>query len=90
MSKTLKITYPDDLPASMGKDSDEFEDELRFLVAAKLYELGRISSGRASEIAGINRVEFLERLGDYRVSVINYSSEELKQEIQESSRRSEH
>jgi predicted HTH domain antitoxin len=48
----LKIPYPDDLPEALGKTSEEFERELKFLVAAKIYELGRISSGRAAELAG--------------------------------------
>ena len=43
--KTLKIPYPEDLPEALGETSEEFERELRFLVAAKLYEMGRISSG---------------------------------------------
>ena len=34
----IRIPYPDDLPASAGQTPTEFESELRFLVAAKLYE----------------------------------------------------
>jgi hypothetical protein len=56
---------------------------MRFLVAAKLYELGRISSGRAAELADMERTEFLSQLGRYRISVFNYSLEELEREIQE-------
>jgi predicted HTH domain antitoxin len=40
----------------------EFESEVRFLAAAKLYELGRISSGKAAQMAGLPRVEFLIKL----------------------------
>jgi predicted HTH domain antitoxin len=55
------------------------KDELRFLVAAKLYALGRITSGRAAQIAGIERVDFLERLGSYRISGLNCGAEELEE-----------
>lgn len=37
------------------------------LAAVKLYELGRLSSGRAAELADMSRVEFLLNLGRYRV-----------------------
>jgi predicted HTH domain antitoxin len=37
---------------------------MRMLTAVKLYELGRLSSGRAAELAGVARLEFLRRLGD--------------------------
>lgn len=67
----------------MGVAEEEFEQELRFLVAAKLYELGRTSSGRAAEVAEMERVAFLDKLGAYRISVFNYSPDELEREIQE-------
>jgi predicted HTH domain antitoxin len=37
------------------------------LAAVKLYEMGRFSSGRAAELAGISRVEFLQSLSRYKV-----------------------
>ena len=87
--KTLKIPYPEDLPKALGETPEAFERELRFLVAAKLYEMGRISSGRAAEMADMNRVEFLEALGRYRIPVFNYSLEELEREIREARARAE-
>jgi predicted HTH domain antitoxin len=36
-----------------------FAHELRLLAAVKLYELGRLSSGRAAGLADMPRVEFL-------------------------------
>ena len=87
--KTFEISYPEDLPQAMGESPENFEREIKFLVAAKLYELGRISSGRASELAGMHRVEFLNRLGQYRISVFNYPLEELEREIQEAKARAQ-
>jgi len=40
---------------------------LRILAAMKLYELGRLSSGRAAELSDMPRVEFLLELGRYKV-----------------------
>jgi len=85
--KTVKIPYPEDLPKALGETREAFERELRFLVAAKLYEMGRISSGRAAEMADMSRVEFLEALGKYRIPVFNYSLEELEREIREARER---
>lgn len=80
-TKTLEIPYPEELPGALGETPEEFERELRFLVAAKLYEMGRISSGRAADLAGMSRLEFLEGLGRYRIPIFNYSLDELEREI---------
>ena len=48
-------------------DEVSFARELRILAAVKLYELGRLSSGRVAELAGMPRVEFLMTLGRYKV-----------------------
>ena len=48
------------------------------MAALKMFELGKLSSGKAAELAGLSRVEFLEACGRYRVSVFNYPPEELE------------
>jgi predicted HTH domain antitoxin len=88
-TKTIKIPYPEDLPNRMGTTPEEFEKEIKFFVAAKLYELGRLSSGKAADMAGLSRVKFLENLSRYRISVFNYSLDDLELEIKEARLRSE-
>lgn len=64
----LTIEYPEDVLLSLKEDKQEFEREARFILALKLYELGKLSSGKAAELAGINRIQFLMKLAQYRVS----------------------
>lgn len=49
--------------------------------AAKLYEMGKLSSGRAAELAGVSRVSFLQVLEKYKVPIFNLTMEELKQDL---------
>jgi predicted HTH domain antitoxin len=51
------------------------------MAALKMLELGTLSSGKAAELAGVNRVEFLELCGRYRVPVFNYAPEEIESEL---------
>ncbi len=55
--------------------------ELRLAAAMKLYEIGRLTSGGAAELAGIARVEFLARLRDYNIPTFRLTEEELRQDI---------
>jgi predicted HTH domain antitoxin len=59
---------------------DEFGEELRMAAAAKLNELCRLSSGVAAALAGVQRVMFLSRLGDYDVDTFRLNEDDLRQE----------
>lgn len=57
------------------------EDEVRLLLAVKLFEVGKVSLGQAAKIAGFTKRSFIDVLGRYGVPVFNYSADDLEQEI---------
>jgi len=75
------LTYPDGMAQMLKMSDAEFAQELRFLAAAKLYELGRLSSGKAAQLAGMERVEFLRSLAQVGVPAINLRDEEIEAEV---------
>lgn len=80
MQNTLTIEYTDDLLFALGVSNQEFSEEARLLLAAKLYELGRISSGQAAHLAKMSRVEFLFSLSRLGVPMSNLKAEDLAAE----------
>jgi len=70
MGANVEISYPNSLALSLKMDDKEFRDEMKTLSLVKLYELGKVSSGTASEILNMTRIEFLELLGKYKVSFL--------------------
>lgn len=81
MQNTLTIEYADDLLFTLGVSNQEFNEEAKFLLAAKLYELGKISSGQAAKLSNKTRVEFLFTLTGSGVSVSNLREEDLRSEL---------
>jgi predicted HTH domain antitoxin len=81
LTNTLCIPYSDDLLLSMKKSQEEFEDEARLLLAVKLYELGRVSTGAAAELAGISRVAFIFELGRFGLSPLGQTPDELAEDL---------
>ena len=69
--KTMTLQIPDNLD----------ETEAKTMLAAKLYEKGSLSLGQAAELAGYSKRAFMEILGDYDVSVFNYSETELDKDL---------
>ena len=78
----ITLEYPDDFELAVHTTRDELEAEIRLMAALKMFELGKISSGKAAELAGLSRVEFFDMCGRYRVPVFNYPPEELGAELQ--------
>jgi predicted HTH domain antitoxin len=77
----LIVNYPEKLPDALQQSPEQFEREAKMAMAAKLYELKRMSSGMAAALIGIERVEFLLELHRYGVAVIDLSSEELQADL---------
>ena len=61
----------------------DFTNELRFLLAMKLFEQGRISSGKAGRLCGMGRAEFLMAASRAGVPVVDLSQQELDEEFAE-------
>jgi len=66
-TRRIAVDVPESVLLAERTDERAFAQELRMLASVKLYELGRLSSGRAAELAGMPRVEFLLALERYQV-----------------------
>ena len=75
----MQVEVPDEILLAEKTDAETFSREIRLLAAVKLYELGRLTSGRAALLAGMPRVEFLMQLERYRVFPLAGELEELEQ-----------
>ncbi len=49
------------------------EFEINMILASRLYETGKITSGQAAEMVGLSKRTFIELLGKYDVSVFGYT-----------------
>ncbi|RLD64842.1 MAG: UPF0175 family protein [Bacteroidetes bacterium] len=71
--RTIQVNIPDDIDL---KDYD-----FSMIIAARLYEDKKLSSGQAAKIAGLSKRTFIELLGRYGVSVFSKSITDLHSDI---------
>ena len=71
--RTVTLNIPDDV--------DVNSNEIAMMVAAKLYEKGKLSLGQAAELVGLTKRTFAELLGQYDVSIFNYPASELSRDV---------
>ena len=81
MPMQMLVEYPENLPDALAETRQEFESEAKLAMAAKLFEMKRLSSGQAAQILGMNRVEFLLALHRVGTPVINLTEEELLSDL---------
>ncbi|NEP77266.1 MAG: UPF0175 family protein [Okeania sp. SIO3B3] len=77
----LTINIPEETALALKLTPEEFSQEMKLISAIKLYELGRLSSGAAANLAGIPKVLFLTKLADYGVDTFQLTEAELAEEL---------
>ncbi len=78
----IVLEVPDEVLISLKETSAEFSREVLMLAAVKLYQMGKLSSGRAAQLAGIPKVSFLQSLSRYGVPIFELTNEELQRDFE--------
>ena len=81
MKRTLTIDYGDEVLLALGYTPRQFNEEGKLLIAIKLYELGRLSSGGVAKLAGIPKPLFLTMLAEYGVDTFQLTEDDLQQDL---------
>jgi len=71
--RTLKINIPDTI--------DVDDKEVLMVLATKFYEKGKLSLGQAADMVGLSKRAFMEVMGSYGVSLFNYSTTDLEDDV---------
>jgi predicted HTH domain antitoxin len=83
MERMINIEYPESLATTLKLSEKDFETEIKISSLVKLYELGKVSSGVAAKVLGMSRLDFIEILSKYNVSVLGgYDTHDLNEDIE--------
>lgn len=78
---SIQVEYPENFPDALQTTPDGFEQEARMAMAVKLFEMKRLSSGMAAQLAGVDRVSFLMQLSQYGVAMQDLTLDELESDL---------
>jgi len=83
MSRVISIDLPENVLLATGQSKEEFVREAKFLLALKLFELGRLSSGQAAELCNMPRIDFLLLVGKMGIAIADLDEAEMEREFAE-------
>ena len=66
---------------AMHRSPEDFAQEAKLAMAAKLFEMKRLSSGMAASLIGMDRVTFLAALHGFGVPMIDLDAEEMASDV---------
>ncbi|MCK9452274.1 MAG: UPF0175 family protein [Bacteroidales bacterium] len=82
MKDVINIGYPKSLANILKLSEKDFESEIKASSLVKLFELGKISSSLAASVLGLSRIDFLDLLAKYKVSVFGLNDlDDLRDDI---------
>lgn len=80
-----QTSFSVDIPSNLlnlGIGQDEIQRRISEWLVFSLFSEGKISSGKAGKLLGISRVDFIQLLKTRGIAFINYSEDELREELQ--------
>lgn len=77
----ISFSVNDDILFSLKETAQEFTQDLRFLSALMWYRKNKLSLGKAAELAGYNKLDFIERMKIEQEAIFDYSEDEMAEVI---------
>ncbi|MEQ8464068.1 UPF0175 family protein [Coleofasciculus sp. E1-EBD-02] len=81
-TETISFQVSQDILAALKVGSLELTNTLRLLAAITYFQEKKLSLGKAAELAGINRLEFMDILAAKGIIIFDYDESVIESEIQ--------
>lgn len=78
-TETIEVKIPKEL--LIGMEKEKLVEDIKLFMAMRLYGMKVLSLGKAAELAGKDKGDFMGVLSEHGIDVVRYSKEELDEEI---------
>lgn len=79
--RKLELSFPSEVLDMLTSSYQQSADVIREAAVLELYREGKLSSGKAAEVLGMERFEFIRYAGTKGIPYIRLTPEELEEEV---------
>ena len=75
----INISFPvnEGILTTLKETQDEFTKDVLFLSALLFYRKRKLSLGKSAELAGYNKIDFIDKLKDEKEYIFDHSEDEI-------------
>lgn len=73
----VSFTVNDDILLALRENAQEFTRDMRFFSALTWYRKNKLSLGKAAELAGYSKLDFIERMKLENEPIFDYDEQEI-------------
>lgn len=77
----LVFSVPEDILYTLNETKNEFIKKMKLYTAMELYKMHKLSMGKASELANMNKIDFMFELGNSDIPAISYDTDDFQDEV---------
>ncbi|MBN2893113.1 MAG: UPF0175 family protein [Bacteroidales bacterium] len=77
----ITIDLPEEILLTINETEEELKNEMKILLAVRLFKQNKITIGKASQIADLSRLEFENILSEYEIPISNLSIDDIKEDL---------
>jgi predicted HTH domain antitoxin len=78
----LKLSIPEEVLYTLNETKNDFTQKMKLYAAMELYRMQKLSMGKASELAGMDKIDFMFELGKHDITAINYDVDDFTDEAE--------
>lgn len=80
--QTISIDFPDDILLALNESENDLKNRIKVTLAIQLYILQKLTIGKASQLAGLSRLEFENELSRNKIPISNLTKKDLLGDIE--------
>lgn len=81
LARKIELNISEDIFLALNEKPEQLVKEMRAFAAIKFFELGKLSLGKAAELADMNKFDFSQLLSNHKISIYNYQPGELEDDV---------